>query len=200
MLRAALILGGAALIRFAVVAPGPSEPVLGDRPSIADSLLAAGDSAVEERERRDRPLAEGETVDPNVASAEELDRLPGVGASKASRIVREREENGPYASVEDLARVSGLGPRSVERLRPHLRVAGGGLAGGRRAVAARAGPVAGEGGRWMARRFRERLWIRTGPRRRSCAPCPGSDRSWPSASSRSGSSGAGSGSWRSSCR
>ncbi|MDE2875275.1 MAG: ComEA family DNA-binding protein [Gemmatimonadota bacterium] len=147
MLRAALILGGAALIRFAVVAPGPSEPVLGDRPSIADSLLAAGDSAVEERERRDRPLAEGETVDPNVASAEELDRLPGVGASKASRIVREREENGPYASVEDLARVSGLGPRSVERLRPHLRVAGGGLAGGRRAVAARAGPVAGEGGK-----------------------------------------------------
>ena len=149
MLRAALILGGAALIRFVVVAPGPSEPVLGDRPSIADSLLAAGDSAVEERERRDRPLAEGETLDPNVASAEELDRLPGVGASKALRIVREREENGPYASVEDLARVSGLGPRSVERLRPHLRVAGGGgggTAAGRRAPAARAGPAAGVGG------------------------------------------------------
>ena len=153
MLRAALILGGAALIRFVVVAPGPSEPVLGDRPSIADSLLAAGDSAVEERERRSRPLAEGETLDPNVASAAELDRLPGVGASKASRIVREREENGPYASVEDLARVSGLGPRSVERLKPHLRVAGGGgggMAGGRRAVAARAGPAAGEGGRVVA--------------------------------------------------
>lgn len=148
MLRAALILGGAAVIRFVVIAPAPAEPVLGDRPSIADSLLAAGDSVVEENERRSRPLADGETLDPNVASAQELDRLPGVGASKASRIVREREENGRFASVEDLARVSGLGPKSVERLKPYLRVAGGGgsgSAGRRGAVAARAGPGVGEG-------------------------------------------------------
>ena len=148
MQRAALILGAAALIRFVVIAPGPAEPVLGDRPSIADSLLAAGDSVAEENERRSRPLADGETLDPNVAGAEELDRLPGVGAAKALRIVREREENGPFAGVEDLARVSGLGPRSVERLKPYLRVAGGGrggTAGGRGAVVARGGLGAGEG-------------------------------------------------------
>lgn len=125
VLRAALILGGAALVRFLVFSPGPAEPVLEGRPSIADSLLAAGDSAMEERERRSRPLAAGETIDPNVAAAEELDRLPGVGPSRALRIVREREENGPFASVEDLTRVSGIGPASVERLRPHLRVEGG---------------------------------------------------------------------------
>lgn len=150
MQRAALILGGAALIRFVVIAPAPAEPVLGDRPSIADSLLAAGDSVAEEQERRSRPLAEGETLDPNVAGAEELDRLPGIGASKALRIVREREENGPYASVDDLARVSGLGPKSVERLKPYLRVVGGGgsdSAGRRGAVAAGSGPSAGEGRR-----------------------------------------------------
>ena len=124
MLRAALILGGAALVRFVVFSPGPAVPLSGDRPSIADSLLAAGDSAIAERERRSRPFSEGETIDPNVAAAEELDRLPGVGPSKALRIVREREENGAFASVEDLARVSGIGPGSVERLRPYLRVAG----------------------------------------------------------------------------
>ena len=124
MLRAALILGGAALVRFVVFSPGPAEPLLEDRPSIADSLLAAGDSVVEERERRSRPFAEGETIDPNVAEAAELDRLPGVGPSRALRIVREREENGPFAGVEDLTRVSGIGPASVERLRPYLRVAG----------------------------------------------------------------------------
>lgn len=126
MLRAALILGGAALVRFAVFSPGPAEPLLEERPSIADSLLAAGDSAVEERERRSRPFAEGETIDPNVAEAAELDRLPGVGPSRALRIVRERKVNGPFASVEDLTRVSGIGPASVERLRPHLRVEGAG--------------------------------------------------------------------------
>ena len=145
MLHAALILGGAALIRFVVFAPAPAEPVLDDRPSIADSLLAAGDSVTEERERRSRPLADGETIDPNVASAEELDRLPGVGASKALRIVQERDENGPFASVEDLARVTGLGPKSVERLKSYLRVAGGAGSVRREPVVARRGPVAGEG-------------------------------------------------------
>lgn len=144
MRNAALILGGAALIRFVVIAPAPAQPLLENRPSIADSLLAAGDSVMQERERRSRPLADGETLDPNVASAEELDRLPGVGAAKALRIVQEREENGPFAGVEDLARVTGLGPKSVERLKPYLRVAGGipGVRGG--AVAARPGMAAGE--------------------------------------------------------
>ena len=140
MLRAALILGGAALVRFMVFSPGPAEPLLADRPSIADSLLAAGESAVEERERRSRPLAESETIDPNVAAAAELDRLPGVGPSKALRIVREREENGPFASVEELARVSGIGPGSVERLRPYLRVERG---RGQVLAARSVGPVGG---------------------------------------------------------
>jgi len=144
MRNAALILGGAALIRFVVIAPAPAQPLLENRPSIADSLLAAGDSVTQERERRSRPLADGETIDPNVASAEELDRLPGVGAAKALRIVQEREENGPFAGVEDLARVTGLGPKSVERLKPYLRVAGGVSRVRRSAVAARPGVVGGE--------------------------------------------------------
>jgi len=72
MLRAALILGGAALVRFVVFSPGPADPLLAGRPSIADSLLAAGDSVAEERERRSRPFTEGETIDPNVAAAAEL--------------------------------------------------------------------------------------------------------------------------------
>lgn len=142
MRNAALILGGAALIRFVVIAPEPAQPLLENRPSIADSLLAAGDSVMEERERRSRPLADGETIDPNVASAEELDRLPGVGAAKALRIVQERDENGPFAGVEDLARVQGLGPKSVERLRPYLRVAGG--VSRARSSAVAAGVVGGE--------------------------------------------------------
>ena len=144
MRNAALILVGAALIRFVVIAPAPAQPLLENRPSIADSLLAAGDSVVEERERRSRPLADGETIDPNVAGAEELDRLPGVGAAKALRIVQEREENGPFAGVEDLARVKGLGPKSVERLKPYLRVAEGVPGVRRGAAAARAGIAAGE--------------------------------------------------------
>ena len=124
MTRAALLLGAAALIRF-LAAPPPAEVPLEGRNSIADSLVAAGDSAIEEKERRSRPFESGETIDPNVADEEGLDRLPGVGAAKAARIVRDREEYGPFGSVEDLARVSGIGPGSIERLRPFLRVAAG---------------------------------------------------------------------------
>ena len=152
MLRAALLLAGAALVRFLVFAPAPAEVPLADRPSIADSLLAAGDSAVETKARRSRPLAAGETIDPNVASEEDLDRLPGVGASIAMRIVQDRERNGPFARPEDLARVSGLGARSVERLSPYLRVSssvsrlragGGGPGGSRQAVASAGGRTPG---------------------------------------------------------
>lgn len=123
MTWAGALLLGAAAFRFLVVAPAPAETPLGDRPSIADSLLVAGDAAVEEKERRSRPFGPGETIDPNVAGDEELDRLPGVGPARALQIVQNREENGPFSTVEDLARVPGIGPASVERLRPFLRLA-----------------------------------------------------------------------------
>lgn len=122
MMGAAVLLLGAAAVRFVVATPGPVEPLLNGRPSIADSLLVAGDSALLEKERRSRPFQPGETIDPNLAGDEELDRLPGVGPARALRIVQEREENGFFTSVEDLARVSGIGPGSVERLRQFLRV------------------------------------------------------------------------------
>ncbi len=122
MTWAGVLLLGAAAFRFVLIAPAPAEPPLGDRPSIADSLLLAGDAAVEEKERRSRPFDPGETLDPNVAGDEELDRLPGVGPARALQIVQNREENGPFRTVEDLVRVPGIGPATLERLRPFLRL------------------------------------------------------------------------------
>lgn len=145
MTRAGLLLAGAALIRF-IVSPAPAEGPLEGRDSIADSLLVAGDSALEEKARRGRPFEPGETIDPNVAGDVELDRLPGVGAARALRIVQEREENGPFASVEDLARVPGIGPASIERLRPFLSVdlpGGGGMSARTSAPAPAVPPGAG---------------------------------------------------------
>ncbi|MBI1845712.1 MAG: helix-hairpin-helix domain-containing protein [Candidatus Rokubacteria bacterium] len=68
-----------------------------------------------------RPPAPGEpavvVVDLNRASAEELTRLPGVGPALAARIVEARESDGPFAAVDDLRRVRGLGRSRLERLR-----------------------------------------------------------------------------------
>ncbi len=61
-------------------------------------------------------------VDLNSATEHELQLLPNVGPAIAARIVAEREKNGPYARVDDLARVPGVGERTVRRLRDHATV------------------------------------------------------------------------------
>ena len=61
----------------------------------------------------------GLRIDVNSAEEAQLDLLPGIGPRLAARIVHERSSEGPFASVDDLERVSGLGPRLIERLRPY---------------------------------------------------------------------------------
>jgi competence protein ComEA len=53
----------------------------------------------------------------NSAGAEELATLPGIGPSRAAEIVADRRRHGPFRRLEDLERIPGIGPRTVERLR-----------------------------------------------------------------------------------
>jgi len=55
-------------------------------------------------------------VDVNTATAAELDALPGVGPATAAAIVTDREQHGPFASVDDLSRVRGIGPAKLAQL------------------------------------------------------------------------------------
>jgi len=57
-------------------------------------------------------------IDVNRASGPELDVLPGIGPLLAERIVADRAAHGPFATLDDLARVPGVGPRLVEGVRP----------------------------------------------------------------------------------
>ena len=61
------------------------------------------------------------TVDLNSAAWPELTVLPGVGETLARRIVEHREQHGPFRDFDDLRRVRGIGPRTLERLTPYLR-------------------------------------------------------------------------------
>ncbi|HSG81988.1 MAG TPA: helix-hairpin-helix domain-containing protein, partial [Gemmatimonadota bacterium] len=94
---------------------------------VADSALAVAESVYTETERRRRPLAPDERIDPNSADEAELDRLPGVGPVLARSIIRHRRVEGPFGSLEDLERVPGLGSSKVGRLAPFigLRAASG---------------------------------------------------------------------------
>ncbi|HEX3178572.1 MAG TPA: helix-hairpin-helix domain-containing protein [Methylomirabilota bacterium] len=55
----------------------------------------------------------------NDASVDDLDRLPGVSHGLATRIVESRMRSGPFAAVDDLRRVRGIGRATLARLR-HL--------------------------------------------------------------------------------
>lgn len=63
-----------------------------------------------------------EPVNINTAGADELDSLPGVGPATAQAIIDEREANGPFESVEDIQRVSGIGEKKFEKLKDSIRV------------------------------------------------------------------------------
>jgi competence protein ComEA len=70
---------------------------------------------------RQEPRAAQYVVDINTADWPELAQLPDVGETLARRIVESRAEQGPYADHEQLLRVRGIGPRTLERIRPYLR-------------------------------------------------------------------------------
>lgn len=72
---------------------------------------------------RQQPLELTYRLDLNTATWVEFAQLDGVGESLALRIVEHREKNGPYRTVDDLDAVEGIGPKTLERLRPYLRVA-----------------------------------------------------------------------------
>jgi competence protein ComEA len=59
-------------------------------------------------------------LDINKADWPEWTLLPGVGEKMAKRIVQNREELGQFHGHEDLRRVSGIGPRTLDRMRPYL--------------------------------------------------------------------------------
>ena len=61
-------------------------------------------------------------VDINSASLADLDALPGVGPSTAQAIIDYRIANGPFASVDDLLNVRGIGPSKLAAMRARVRV------------------------------------------------------------------------------
>src|SRR3989304_4574165 len=63
-----------------------------------------------------------QSVDLNRASLKQLMILPGIGQKLAERIVKFREENGPFHSVEELASVPGVSPKLMERIRDQIEL------------------------------------------------------------------------------
>ena len=61
-------------------------------------------------------------VNINSASSEELQTLSGVGPSTAQAIIDERTQNGAFATVDDLMRVSGIGEKKLAKIKDSICV------------------------------------------------------------------------------
>lgn len=68
------------------------------------------------------PLIFGQPLNINIAPVEQLVALPSIGPSKAAAIVSWRQQEGAFASVEDLKRVRGIGPKTVLKLSAYVTV------------------------------------------------------------------------------
>jgi competence protein ComEA len=66
--------------------------------------------------------AEGQPINLNTATLEQLDTLDGVGPATAQKILDFREEHGGFGSVEDLGQISGIGEKRLAALREKVTV------------------------------------------------------------------------------
>lgn len=87
-------------------------------PKIGASAASAGTGTV----TSGSPGAPGALVNLNTATEPELETLNGVGPVTAAAIIKYREDNGPFGSVDDLDNVSGIGPVTLEELRPFVTI------------------------------------------------------------------------------
>ncbi|EMC2444444.1 helix-hairpin-helix domain-containing protein [Enterococcus faecalis] len=93
-----------------IYVPKKGEPV-------AQSLETLQESAPAQQNQEEK-------INLNTATEAELQTISGIGAKKAQEIIRFRDEQGPFKTVEELKNVPGIGEKTVERLKDMLTVTG----------------------------------------------------------------------------
>ena len=88
-------------------------PVWADHHEAAEETAEVADEQM--------PEAAG-PIDINTADAAALQTLPGIGEVKAAAIIAHREANGPFATVDDLKNVKGVGEKTLENLKEQITV------------------------------------------------------------------------------
>ncbi|MBI4772525.1 MAG: ComEA family DNA-binding protein [Chloroflexi bacterium] len=98
--------------------PRPAAPAGG-------GTLAPTPTGIPARTAVPSPAPGSGLVNINTASQAELESLPGIGPSLAGRIIEYRTANGPFPDVDALTNVNGIGPATLEKLRPYITVDSG---------------------------------------------------------------------------
>lgn len=110
--------------------PGTSPNEPGLKPGVlslsaSDSELEEGPKANQETESSKETVAEASLagrLDPNKATSEQLQTLPGIGPVLAARIIEYRETVSQFVILEDLLAVKGIGEKTLAKIRPYLYI------------------------------------------------------------------------------
>ena len=99
---------------------GPGGPALPGADSTAAQIAEAAVETAAAPRRSGKPPPAPTNI--NTASEAELQRLPRIGPALAARIVAHRRANGPFRSVDQITDVKGIGEKTLEQMRPWLRL------------------------------------------------------------------------------
>ena len=96
----------------------PSAPT--PRPASAKAAKAPKTTAATKSAKLSSP-SQGQ-VNINTASAEQLQRLPGIGPAMAARVIAFRQQSGGFKQLEDLQDVGGIGPKKYAKIAPLVKL------------------------------------------------------------------------------
>ena len=97
----------------------------GDIGNVEDIITdESGEGIIEEIDSTSSSNSQNSTSNINInkATEAELDTLPGIGRSLASKIIEYREQNGKFSSIEDIKNVSGIGDSKFEEIKDLISV------------------------------------------------------------------------------
>jgi comEA protein len=86
-------------------------------PENQDQVLQSADR----KSKSQNKLISQPSLNINTATINDFTQLPRIGPSIAKRIVAYRAENGPFRSTDELLKVKGIGPKTLERIKPYLQ-------------------------------------------------------------------------------